>query len=54
MASRSKRRRKRKTMSKAERRAILAPYLTELRRKVPPSVVAQAATMMSILLGGQR
>jgi hypothetical protein len=52
MARRSKRRRKRKTMSKAERLAILAPYIRELERaKVPPSVIGQASALMVILLG---
>jgi hypothetical protein len=46
-----KRRRLRKAM---KRRAILAPYIRELERsRVPPNVVAQAATMMTILLGGK-
>jgi hypothetical protein len=43
-----KRRRKRKAR---ERRATIAPYLAELERaKVPPSVIAQAATLFAILM----
>jgi hypothetical protein len=41
-------------MSKVKSRAILAPYIAELERaKVPPSVIDQAATLMSILLVGR-
>jgi hypothetical protein len=46
-----KRIRQRKAMKS---RARIAPYIRELERsRVPPSVVAQAATMMMILIGGK-
>jgi hypothetical protein len=44
--------RKRKAL---KRRAILAPYLAELRRsRVPQSSVKAAETMMMILLGAEK
>jgi hypothetical protein len=53
MAQRVNRVRKRRRKRKAsERRATIAPYLAELERaKMPPSVIAQAATLFAILMG---
>jgi hypothetical protein len=54
MRAKAKPRRKRIRKRKAISRATLKPYIRELERaKVPPNVVAQAATMMNILLGGR-
>jgi hypothetical protein len=54
MRAKAKPRRKRIRKRKAISRATLKPYIAELKRsRVPPNVVAQAATIMSILIGGK-
>jgi hypothetical protein len=52
MSATAKPRRKRRRKREArEHRAAIKPYIAELRAKVPPLVVDQAAALIAILLG---